>query len=137
MKSHAQRESFHLAPEIGKLECMNVRLLRRSPLYAATVILLLGIGVGASGLIFTAIEAFLLRPLPVQRPEQLARLGVEASATHTTFDHSSVYASMLSQRAQSAASVFTSFPIDAAMVANGQVATVACDVVSDNFFTAL
>src|SRR5438309_9725296 len=109
---------------------MKFRVLRHSPLYSATGIFLLAVGLGASGVIFTAIEAFLLRPLPVQHPEQLVRFGIEASPTHITFDHNASYAAALNERAQSVQSVFTLFPLNAAIAVGYHAATIACDVVS-------
>ena len=47
------------------------RSLRRSPAFALTVILMLGLGIGANTAIFTLVDALLLRPLPVSHPEQL------------------------------------------------------------------
>lgn len=116
---------------------MTLRLIRRSPLFSASVVVLLGLGIGASTLIFTAINVFLLRPLPVARPERLARLGVEASATHVSFDQSSIYARVLADRGQSFEAVFTFFPLDAAFVAGQHVETITCEVVSDNYFAVL
>ena len=52
-----------------------LRSLARTPLFAGVVVLLLALGIGANALIFTAVNALLLRPLPVAHPEQLVRLG--------------------------------------------------------------
>ena len=51
-----------------------VRLLAKSPVFAATAALLLAIGIGANTLIFSVVDALLLRPLPVPHPENLVRL---------------------------------------------------------------
>jgi hypothetical protein len=116
---------------------MTLRLLRRNPLFSASVVLIFALGIGASTVIFTAVEAFLLRPLPVWNPERLARLGVEASATHITFDHSGIYRTVLEETGKSFASVFSFFPLDAVFVAGRHVETLTCEVVSDNYFLAL
>src|SRR2546429_675952 len=50
------------------------RWLRRSPAFAATAILSLGIGIGANAAIFNLIDVVLLRPLPVQSPDELVAL---------------------------------------------------------------
>ncbi len=52
-----------------------VRALRHHRGFAAVVVLTLGLGIGANTAIFTLVNALLLRPLPVSRPEQLVALG--------------------------------------------------------------
>ena len=51
-----------------------VRLLAKSPVFTATVELLLALGISANTLIFSVVDALLLRPLPVLQPENLVRL---------------------------------------------------------------
>lgn len=48
-----------------------IRRLRRTPVFAATVILVLGLGIGVNTLVFTVTDAVLLRPLPYPNPNQL------------------------------------------------------------------
>ena len=48
-----------------------MRALRQTPTVAAIAIVTLGLGVGASTAIFSAVDAVLLRPLPFPHPEQL------------------------------------------------------------------
>jgi predicted permease len=51
------------------------RTLRRSPGFAAVVVLALAFGIGATTAIFTLVDALLLRPLPVAHPERLVGFG--------------------------------------------------------------
>src|SRR5215470_988412 len=51
-----------------------LRMLRRNPGFAATVIILLALGIGANTAIFSAIDAVILRLLPVKDPQQLVML---------------------------------------------------------------
>ena len=51
-----------------------VRVLRRSPGFALAAVASLAIGLGANIALFTVADALLLRPLPVERPEQLVYL---------------------------------------------------------------
>jgi putative ABC transport system permease protein len=57
--------------------------IRRRPLVAAAVILVLGLGLGANAAIFRAFSAAFLRPLPFQGEERLVRiyLGAEGASS--------------------------------------------------------
>ena len=48
-----------------------IRSLKNRPAFTLTVIATLALGIGANTAIFTLVDALLLRPLPVPRPEQL------------------------------------------------------------------
>lgn len=48
------------------------RLIRRQPAFAAVAIVSLACGVGANTLVFSVINALVLKPLPVDRPDELA-----------------------------------------------------------------
>ena len=51
------------------------RLLRRNPLFAATAILSLGLGIGANTTMFSLVNSLLLRELRVEQPDQLIEVG--------------------------------------------------------------
>ena len=57
------------------------RQLGKTPTFTILAVAILAIGIGANTAIFSAIDAFLLRMLPVQQPEQLRRLEWAARKT--------------------------------------------------------
>lgn len=50
------------------------RLIRKNPVAALAVIVVLALGIGANTAIFTIVDSVLIRPLPYQNPDQLVML---------------------------------------------------------------
>jgi predicted permease len=70
------------------------RGMRKSPWFAATVVLSLALAIGADTAVYSILDAAILRPLPVPRPEQLFTLaypdiapGDPSSAERTSFSY--------------------------------------------------
>lgn len=55
-----------------------LRLLRRSPAFAATATLTLALSIGANAAIWSAVKGILIAPLPYAEPDRLVRLFEEA-----------------------------------------------------------
>src|ERR1700683_2007610 len=53
------------------------RMLHKSPGVTAVVVIALALGVGANTAIFSVVNGFLLRPLPVTSPEQITVLAIQ------------------------------------------------------------
>jgi predicted permease len=61
------------------------RTFRRSPTFTITAVLSLALGIGANSAIFTALDAVLWKPLPVQDSHRLVRLqATRSSDQHST-----------------------------------------------------
>src|ERR1035437_9461817 len=61
-----------------------LRQFRRSPGFAAAVILTISLGIGANTAIFTLVHAILLKSLPVANPASLYRIGSGTAKAETT-----------------------------------------------------
>jgi predicted permease len=57
---------------------LTLRQMRRTPAFAATVLLTLAIGIGANTAVFTVIDRVLLRPLPYPQSDRLVALWLNA-----------------------------------------------------------
>ena len=114
-----------------------LRSLARTPLFTGVVALLLALGIGANALMFTAVDALLLRPLPVPHPEEIVRLGVPRSPAFTSYQHPYVYARVLRQRAHAFSRVFASYAVDMAFSWGKRMENVTGNTVSGNYFAAL
>lgn len=54
-----------------------MRMLRRNPSFTWTAVITLGLGIGATTSIFSAVYSLLLRPLPYSKPDQLVSLTAQ------------------------------------------------------------
>src|SRR3954467_1606714 len=55
-----------------------LRMLRKTPVLTATMVLSLAIGIGANTAIFSVVDALLLRPLPYPHSDRLAVLWLRS-----------------------------------------------------------
>src|SRR5258708_14184359 len=62
-----------------------VRSLRRTPAFAITAVLILGLAIGMASAMFTVFQAVLLKRLPVQDQDQVVELSGKAQGAATEF----------------------------------------------------
>jgi putative ABC transport system permease protein len=112
-----------------------VRMLLRAPTFAATIIATLALGIGANSVIFSAVNAVLLRDAPVSDPETL--VDVYTSSGSTLYSRSSYpdYFDLRDSGAFASLAAYTEVPLT--LDANGQPEPVAGELVSGNYFEVL
>jgi predicted permease len=118
-----------------------VRLLRRSPVFALAVVLLLGIGIGANTLIFSFVDALLLRPLPVRHAERLVRLVEVHPNGFITWDLPYELCEQLAANSANFSEALCQGDLDVAFENAGSngasIERIRINAVSGNFFSAL
>ena len=82
------------------------RVLRRSPGYAAVVVLTLAVAIGANTAIFSLVDAVLIKMLPVKNPEELVAIDLYTQrGERTSFSYP--FFEQLRDRTKTFAGVFT------------------------------
>ena len=119
------------------------RLLRFHPVFAVTAILSLALGIGANTAIFQLLDAVRLRTLPVDKPQEIARVAIDhrngASGDFTSRYSDLTYAMWEQIRAQQEgfASMFAWGPTQFNISPGGEVHNVQGLWVSGEFFPTL
>lgn len=116
-----------------------LRTLRNAPVFTATALLSLGLGIGANTAIFTLLYTVLLKPLPVPNPQALVVLGIRDSSRtgepQTSFSYPMLEA--LRTRNHVFAGPFTYKADLLKLSTNGEPEPVETALVSGNYFPAL
>jgi predicted permease len=115
-----------------------LRMLRKSPGFTIVAVITLALGIGANTTIFSLVNSFLLRPLPVQDPAQITTLTEmqKDGANNNTFSVAE-YRDIRNQSND----VFSGllgyvFGMDG-LTANGKTDRILSNYVSGNYFSAL
>lgn len=64
--------------ELGQDVRISCRGLLRAPLLTLTIVTTVGLGIGATTVIFSAVDAAILRPLPYKNPDRLVRIYTDS-----------------------------------------------------------
>jgi predicted permease len=117
------------------------RMIAKNPGFSAVVVLTLGLGIGANTAIFTLLDQVMLRPLPVEAPEELVLLdGPGTFSGHTENDHTFSYPMYLHLRDHGGAAwsgLFARYPSDATLGFRGRTDRVQVEAVTGNYFEVL
>jgi predicted permease len=112
-----------------------LRALLRAPTFAATVIATLALGIGANSVIFSAVDAILLRDAPVSDPDSL--VDVYTSSGANPYSNSSYPDYFDLRDSGTFASLAAHSPVSMTLDANGQLEPLAAQLVSGNYFEVL
>lgn len=116
-----------------------VRQLRKNPGFAATAILTLALGIGATTAVFSLVNAVLLRPLPFPKPDRLMWISQQDHSLPGMAPESLSYPDYFDWRAQNHTfSGMASYVGSSAILrTNGESRRLDAQAVSSNFFDVL
>ncbi|HUD15534.1 MAG TPA: ABC transporter permease [Terracidiphilus sp.] len=116
-----------------------LRQLGRAPSFTVTAVLTLALGIGANAAIFSLVNSFLLKPLPVENPQQIATLTY--TQNHGPLQRAFSSPEFKAIRAQSGNSfsdiLAVSAGLDGFATAGQQPERITTVYVSGDFFSAL
>ena len=117
------------------------RLLRRNPVFAATALLSIALGIGASTAVFSLIDQVLLRKLPVQEPDRLVYFNWKGSTLSSGYGYSYLNSYPVCRELQEQRRVFDGVicrhPTTARISSGQQAQTVRAEIVSGSYFAVL
>jgi predicted permease len=74
---------LHWLDELGRDLRYAFRTLSKSPVFVATAIVSLALGIGMNTLIFSVFESLLLRPLPIAQPDRVVFVETKSGISHS------------------------------------------------------
>jgi predicted permease len=139
-----RKEECRDARQVHRLETFardirfGFRMLRKSPGVTVVVVIALALGVGANTAIFSVVNGFILRPLPVPSPEQITVLAIQQKDAPVGSSGFS-YPEFVDFRKQAGtvSNIFGMVLGTVQFTANDQSEACSANYVSGNFFSAL
>ena len=109
-----------------------VRQFAKQTGFTMIVVFTLALGIGANSAIFSVVNAFLLKSLPVRHPEELVRIGIrpEGDFEQNTYEH-------LRDHQKTLAGLIAWDEGNIAVVIDGRASVISVDYVSGNFYSVL
>ena len=115
-----------------------LRTLRKNPGFTAVAILTLALGIGANTAIFSLVDSFLLRPLPVKDPQQIITLAYQLKGGQLINNFSVPDYRDIRDQTGNVFSGLITYQIDLdGLSVNGKADRIVTSYVAGNFFTTL
>jgi predicted permease len=134
LASERSREAwgFVQLENIGRDLAYAVRQFAKHPGFTMVVVLTLALAIGANSAIFSVVNAFLLKSLPVSHPEELVKIGIRPAGE---FEQPSY--EYLRDHQKSLAGLIAWDDGNIAIVIDGKASVVTVDYLSGNFYSLL
>ena len=117
------------------------RLLRRNKVFAATALLSIALGIGASTAVFSLIDQVLFRTLPVSEPDRLVYFNWKGPTQSTGYGYGYVNSYPLCRELQEQRDVFDGVicghPVEASFSTGQQPQQIRAEIVSGSYFNVL
>jgi predicted permease len=117
------------------------RMLRRSPMFAATALLSLALGIGASAAVFSLVDQVLLQRLPVTEPDRLVYFMWKGSTLSSGWGYNYLNSyplcRQLAEQQHVFDGVFCRHPTTVAVSTGQQAEQVRAEIVSGSYFSVL
>src|SRR6516225_3072534 len=114
-----------------------IRMLAKSPGFTVVAVITLALGIGANTAIFSLVDAFFLRRLPVKSPERLVFVNRVSPNGRTTDNFPYPIFEQFRDHNQSFSGLFAWDDSNVAVTVDGQPAIVPGDFVSGTYFDVL
>ena len=109
-----------------------LRQVAKHPGFASVVVLTLALGIGANSAIFSVVNAFLVKSLPVRHPEELVKIGIQPGAEFEQPEYE-----YLRDHQKTLAGLIAWDDGNIAVVMDGSASVIPVDYVSGNFYSLL